>query len=133
MRNAPQRGFVGAAHREQVIPISQHLGHPRARRIAAAIVISLAHSVGVAAAQGSRPAQLRQLIDQQVGGIPEVDGARERFPHSGLADKTPDPCFPTIEAKRFLGKALFFDPVRTARIQPKFGGVLGTRLTAIMW
>ena len=34
------------------------------------------------------------------------------------------------EAKRYLGKMLFFDPIRTARILPEFGGVLATKQTA---
>lgn len=43
---------------------------------------------------------------------------------------TVDPQFKITEAKRYLGKLLFFDPIRTARILPEFGGVLGTRQTA---
>ena len=42
---------------------------------------------------------------------------------------TNDPRFRTTEAKRYLGKLLFFDPVRTARILPEFGAVLATRQT----
>jgi len=52
------------------------------------------------------------------------------LPQPRLANGTPDPLFQTTEAKRYLGKMLFFDPVRTARILPEFGGVLATSQTA---
>ena len=52
------------------------------------------------------------------------------LPQPRLANGSPDPRFQTTEAKRFLGKMLFFDPVRTARILPEFGGVLATKQTA---
>ena len=48
----------------------------------------------------------------------------------GLPNGSPDPFFQTTEAKRFLGKMLFHDPIRTARIQSKFGGVEATKQTA---
>src|SRR6185369_2409057 len=41
-----------------------------------------------------------------------------------------DPRFRITEAKRYLGKQLFHDPIRTARILPEFGGVLATKQTA---
>src|SRR5258706_15152694 len=49
-----------------------------------------------------------------------------RLPNGTL---TSDPRFQTTEAKRYLGKLTFFDPVTTARIIPSFGGVLATRQT----
>lgn len=76
--------------------------------------------------------QLRGFIDRQVGGIQKLlvpDDAH--LPQARLPDGTltSDPRFQTTEAKRYLGKLLFFDPVRTARIIPEFGGVLATRQT----
>src|SRR5216684_633743 len=76
--------------------------------------------------------QLRQFIGGQVGGIRKLmvpDDAhlpQARLPNGTL---TSDPRFQTTEAKRYLGKLLFFDPVRTARIIPAFGGVLATKQT----
>ncbi len=65
-------------------------------------------------------ADLRALIDHQVGGI-----AKLKVPSSnaGIPVPAPSPAsgftpdrYETTEAKRFLGKMLFHDPVRTARI-----------------
>src|SRR5260370_5880719 len=87
---------------------------------------------GVGSAQGDSPVQLRQFIGEQVGGIQKLmvpDDAhlpQARLPNGTL---TSDPAFQTTEAKRYLGKLTFFDPVTTARIIPQFGGVLATRQT----
>ena len=87
---------------------------------------------GIAAAQDSTASQLRQFIDRQVGGIQNLAVPSDaRLPMARLPDGTvtADPRFLTTETKRYLGKLLFFDPVRTARIMPAFGGVLATRQT----
>src|SRR5260370_22978816 len=76
--------------------------------------------------------QLRQFIGEQVGRIQKLMVAdNEHLPQARLPNGTltSDPAFQTTEAKRYLGKLLFFDPVRTARIIPEFGGVLATRQT----
>jgi cytochrome c peroxidase len=52
------------------------------------------------------------------------------LPQPRLADGRPDPFFETTEAKRYLGKQLFHDPVRMVRIRPEFGGVPATAQTA---
>lgn len=87
---------------------------------------------GVATAQGISPTQLRRLIDQQVGGIQKlmVPANDADLPQPRLPDGRPDPFFQTTEAKRYLGKQLFHDPIRTTRILPEFGGVLATAQTA---
>jgi len=87
---------------------------------------------GVAAAQGNSPTQLREFIDQQVGGLDKmiVPLHDADLPQPRLADSSVDPRFATTEAKRYLGKQLFHDPIRTARILPSFGGVLATKQTA---
>lgn len=89
-------------------------------------------TAGAAAAQGNSPAQLRRFIDQQVGGIEKliVPSRDADLPQPRLADGRPDPFFEITEAKRYLGKQLFHDPVRMVRIRPAFGGVIATRQTA---
>ncbi len=81
---------------------------------------------------GDGPAQLRRYIDQQVGGIEKlkVPARDEDLPKAQLpdgSDASGDPRFKTTEAKRYLGKQIFHDPVRTVRIDPTFGGVLETK------
>ena len=67
---------------------------------------------------GASPTQLRQFIDQQVGGLQKLkvpaDDASMPLPRQ--ADGSVNPRYRTTEEKRFLGKMLFHDPVRTARI-----------------
>ena len=91
------------------------------------LVISLC---GIAAAQGDSPTQLRQFIDQQVGvdklKVPATDA---EIPVPRLPDGTVNPRYRTTEEKRYLGKLLFHDPVRTARIDPAYGGILATAQT----
>jgi cytochrome c peroxidase len=131
MKNAPKRQIVAPGHPQQGIPRSKPLGQDRFHRITAAVVISLACS-GVAAAQGNSPTQLRQFIDQQVGGIAKliVPAHDADLPQPRLANGSPDPFFETTEAKRYLGKQLFHDPIRMVRIRPEFGGVPATAQTA---
>lgn len=62
--------------------------------------------------------RLRQYIGQQVGGIdklkvPDDDAG---IPLPKQPDGTVNPRYQTTEAKRYLGKLLFHDPVRTARV-----------------
>lgn len=65
----------------------------------------------------NRPSELRDFIAAQVGGL-----AKLKVPEDDSAIPLPpeDPKRPgryrTTEAKRFLGKMLFHDPIRTARI-----------------
>src|SRR5262245_21934920 len=96
------------------------------------VVLLLLSGSGIAAAQGNSPTQLRRFVDQQVGGIEKlIVPARDAdLPQPRLADGRPDPFFEITEAKRYLGKQLFHDPVRMVRIRPEFGGVLATRQTA---
>jgi cytochrome c peroxidase len=100
--------------------------------IAALAMSLLVAASGGAAAQGTSPTQLRQFIDQQVGGIHKlmVPAHDTDLPQPRLANGLPDPFFQITEAKRYLGKQLFHDPVRMVRIRPEFGGVLATAQTA---
>src|SRR5262245_24788718 len=95
------------------------------------VLLMLAASV-IADAQSNSSTQLRRFIDQQVGGIARlmVPAHDADLPQPRLADGRPDPFFQITEAKRYLGKQLFHDPVRMVRIRPEFGGVLATRQTA---
>jgi cytochrome c peroxidase len=78
------------------------------------------------------PVQLRHYIDRQVGGIEKlmVPATDDELPQPRLADGRPDPFFQITEAKTYLGKQLFHDPVRMVRILPEFGGVPATAQTA---
>lgn len=80
---------------------------------------------------GLSPARVRRLIDQRVGidklRVPPDDAS---IPLPREPDGTINPRFKTTEEKRYLGKMLFHDPIRTARIDPAYGGVLATRGTA---
>jgi hypothetical protein len=68
-------------------------------------------------ALSSNPGRLREFIARQVGGLDKL-----RVPSDDASIPLPpeDPSRPgryeTTEAKRYLGKMLFHDPVRTARV-----------------
>jgi len=114
---------------------STALSRPFRRHLFLKVAGALSASVlcGSAAANpGPSPTQLRDLIDRQVGGIHKlvVPGDDAGLPQPRLGDGTLDPRFKITEAKRYLGKQLFHDPIRTARILPEFGGVLATKQTA---
>ena len=75
---------------------------------------------------------LRDAIVTRVGGIDKlaVPEGNSTLPQPTLADGvTIDPRYAITDAKRYLGKQLFFDPVRTNRIKPEFGGVLTSART----
>ena len=60
---------------------------------------------------------LRSAIAQQVGGLDKLKVPASNFDIPVPAGKPGEPDrYKTTEAKRFLGKMLFHDPVRTARI-----------------
>lgn len=71
--------------------------------------------------RGDRPAspdQLRGFIGREVGGIDKlrVPAKDADLPVPRQPDGTVNRRFETTEAKRYLGKLLFHDPIRTARI-----------------
>src|SRR6266852_3955988 len=145
MKNESEVQFAEPGNLQGDTPASKPVDRLRfLKQMAGALAISLLCG-GVASAQGDRrndndsrddngasPIQLRQFIGEQVGGIQKLmvpDDAhlpQARLPNGTL---TSDPLFRTTEAKRYLGKLTFFDPVTTARIIPQFGGVLATRQT----
>jgi cytochrome c peroxidase len=74
----------------------------------------------------SGAASLRNYISEQVGGLHtlKVPARNEDLPQPRAADGTVPYRYELTEAKRYLGKLLFHDPIRTARIdanvaQPK--------------
>lgn len=88
---------------------------------------------GVAyAAAGADAARTRSLIDTQVGGLRKLVVPQDDnwIPLPRNADGTVNARYKMTEAKRYLGKMLFHDPIRTARIDPAFGGLVSTRQTA---
>lgn len=84
-------------------------------------------SLGIAclcvSAAGQTPAELRDAIGKQVGGLNklQVPARNEDIPVTKNANGTPNPRYATTEAKRYLGKLLFHDPVRTARVNINTG------------
>ncbi len=100
--------------------------------ILAGALIAWPHFNGTAYGQGNSPAQLRRFIGEQAGGLEKlmVPANESDFPQPRLPNGDLDPQFKITEAKRFLGKMLFFDPIRTARVLPEFGGVVETKQTA---
>src|SRR3974390_1892678 len=116
MNDKPDRQFAEAANRQGSTPKSkaQHLFLKRVTRAGSAGLLLLSLSCGIASAQdnGNSPTQLRQFIGQQVGGIDKL-----KVPATDADIPVPPGYrFQTTEAKRYLGKLLFHDPVRSARI-----------------
>lgn len=113
------------------------MNFPQSERSRGSLAVLFAASIllsanGWVVAQGDSPIQLRGFISRLVGGIQKlmVPAHDADLPQPRLPDGSRDPRFQTTEAKRYLGKLLFHDPVRTARILPEFGGVPATRQTA---
>ena len=122
MKNKPEVQFAETGNRQGDTPAWKPVDlHRFLKQAAGAIAVSLLCS-GFAAAQGNSPTQLRRFIDQQVGGIDKLT-----VPPDDASIPVPpeDPARPgryqTTEAKRYLGKLLFHDPVRTARVNISTG------------
>ena len=83
-------------------------------------------------AQDISAADLRQLIIDRVGSVEalQVPANDTDLPQPRLPGGEIDPLFEITEAKRYLGKLLFHDPIMTTDIQPAFGGDLDTVQTA---
>ncbi len=75
--------------------------------------------------------RLRNLINRLVGGIGklQVPATLAALPQPRQPNGKIDPRFMITEAKRYLGKMLFADPIRNQRIRPQFGGIPATRQT----
>src|SRR2546427_683999 len=118
MKNEPKGHFRVPVNRQgDTPPADRHSFQTQVAR-AGALGLLLISSCGVAAAQGDSPTQLRRFIDQQVGGIDKlkVPAKDTDIPVPRQPDGTVNPRYQTTEAKRFLGKMLFHDPIRSARV-----------------
>ena len=95
--------------------------HRRVRRTA--LGLALLCGVFGAIAHDDGPAQLRQTIDRQVGGLDKlkVPATNAEMPVPRQVDGSVNYRYETNEAKRYLGKLLFHDPVRSARINVNTG------------
>jgi hypothetical protein len=111
--------------RDYVDPLAEPLFRPRlggAASFAQAGLLALTLIGAMPQAQAreaeSGAAALREYIDEQVGGLHNlrVPARNEDIPLPRQADGTVNPRYATTEAKRYLGKLLFHDPVRTARV-----------------
>src|SRR3984957_13973464 len=106
-------------------PVDRHLLQTQVAR-AGALGLLLISLCGTAAAQGNSPVQLRQFIGQQVGGVANLQVPATNAaipvppPNPGLPANTASR-YETTEAKRYLGKLLFHDPIRTARVDINTG------------
>lgn len=89
-----------------------------------ALAVSLAMAcAAVPADSGDNPAQLRHFIGQQVGGVDKlkVPAKDADIPVPRQPDGSVNYRYQTTETKRYLGKLLFHDPVRSARINVNVG------------
>ena len=132
--NEPKGHFRVPVKRQEDTPTSKpsdrHLFQTLVGRVGALglMLISLG---GVAAAEDDSPTQLRRFIGQQVGTIDrlKVPATDADIPLPRLPNGTVNPRYRTTEEKRYLGKLLFHDPIRTARIDPAYGGIPATAQT----
>jgi cytochrome c peroxidase len=111
------------------------------RRIRRASIVAIASAIAAfmlpfdiasfADDDGDGTSWLRDFIGHQVGGIDKlkVPETNAEIPVPKMPDGTINPRYKTTEEKRYLGKMLFHDPVRTARIDPAYGGVPATSQT----
>ena len=109
-----------------------------------AVAVATLGGVSIAVANGD-DRDLRSYIGERVGGLRNlaVPADNASIPLPRQADGTVNPRYRTTEAKRYLGKLLFHDPIRTARVnknqgQPKdlpantaFGGTLNASTVGI--
>jgi Di-haem cytochrome c peroxidase len=86
-------------------------------------VVLLFAVAAVADDENNGAAWLREFIGHQVGGIDKlkVPTTDAEIPLPRQPDGTVSPRYQTTEAKRYLGKLLFHDPVRSARVDINTG------------
>src|SRR4051794_4290839 len=116
MKNVPKGHFRVPVNQQLHTPTSELAGR-HVFQMPGTLGLLLISLCGVAAAQVDDARQLRQFIDRQVGGLSKlvVPRTNAEIPLPRQADGTVNPRYQTTEAKRYLGKLLFHDPVRTAR------------------
>jgi cytochrome c peroxidase len=96
---------------------------PIARAGLMAVSLMLAGALAQGHDDESSVSSLRNYISEQVGGLHtlKVPARNEDLPQPRAADGTVPYRYELTEAKRYLGKLLFHDPVRTARIDINTG------------
>jgi cytochrome c peroxidase len=95
------------------------------------LALGLTSTAGVFA-QDVPDAELRQLLIDRVGSLDslQVPDDDAELPQPSLPGGQVDPLYEITEAKRYLGKLLFHDPIMTTNIQSAFGGDPDTVQTA---
>jgi hypothetical protein len=124
MKNEPEKQFLMPAYRPGDAPPSRPGRRNLLLGTVAGLVAAFLLVIGVAAADDDdNPVSLREYIGHQVGGLTnlKVPARNEDLPLPRAADGTVPYRYELTEAKRYLGKLLFHDPVRTARIDKNTG------------
>jgi cytochrome c peroxidase len=126
MNHEPGHFLAGSTHRRnEAAALAQRLANRRPLLAALGAALALACSAALADREdlAGGPTHLRQLIDRQVGGIDKlkVPATNADMPVPRQPDGSVNYRYQTTEAKRYLGKLLFHDPVRTARININTG------------
>jgi cytochrome c peroxidase len=108
---------------------------PGALIVTAVVVAAPLLSVWTADALTPTQAEARSLrgfIAGRFGSVQKfmIPARNEDLPQPRLSNGQIDPRFRITDAKRYLGKLLFFDPVRAGDVHPEFGGVPSLARTA---
>ncbi len=120
---SPARGSRGRDYADLLAksPSRRRLGADAPFVRAGLLAVSLTCAIAQAQDSESKSeaaASVRNYISEQVGGLHnlQVPARNEDLPTPKQSDGSVAYRFETTEAKRFLGKLLFHDPVRTARV-----------------
>src|SRR5258707_7794383 len=120
---SPARGSRGRDYADLLAksPSRRRLGAAAPFVRAGLLAVSLTCAIAQAQDSESKSEEavaVRNYISEQVGGLHnlQVPARNEDLPTPKQSDGSVAYRFETTEAKRFLGKLLFHDPVRTARI-----------------
>src|SRR5882762_5092443 len=120
---SPARGSRGRDYADLLAksPSRRRLGAAAPFVRAGLLAVSLTCAIAQAQDSESKSeaaAAVRNYISEQVGGLHnlQVPARNEDLPTPKQSDGSVAYRFETTEAKRFLGKLLFHDPVRTARV-----------------
>lgn len=126
MNHDPGHFLAGSTHRrnEAAAPARRFANRrPLLAALAAALALACSAALADRDDLAGGPAHLRQLIGRQVGGLDKlkVPATNADLPVPRQPDGSVNYRYQTTEAKRYLGKLLFHDPVRTARININTG------------
>lgn len=131
MKSKPKDQFA-ESRVQRIVQLTKTVGGSFRAQLALSVIVALLLLCIGVIAQDKNPSQLREFIGQQAGGLENliVPATDADIPTPLLPDGTVDPLYQTTEAKRYLGKQLFHDPVRMVRIRPELGGIPETAMTA---